>query len=115
MAGKAPEKENHPKLLGHMVYFTLKDRSEQSAQKLIDSCKKYLTGHAGTVFFAVGARAAEYQRPVNDQDFDVGLQVVFDSRESHDAYQVSERHVQFVEENKQNWERARVFDTDVTC
>jgi hypothetical protein len=105
----------HPKLLGHMVYFTLKDRSQKSVQTLIDGCKKHLTGHPGTVFFAVGSRNPDLARPVNDLEFDVGLQVVFDSKASHDAYQSSQRHVQFVEENQASWSKARVFDTDATC
>jgi len=51
---------------------------------------------------------------VNQTDFDVALQVVFESREAHDAYQVHSRHLQFIEENKANWERVRVFDADVS-
>ena len=100
-------------MLGHMVYFTLKDKSPEAVDKLIGDCKKYLSGHPGTVFFAAGRRVPDLQREVNDQEFDVGLQVVFESRAAHDAYQVHERHIQFIEQNKANWERARVFDTDL--
>jgi stress responsive alpha/beta barrel protein len=101
-------------MLGHMVYFTLKDRSPPAVEKLVAACRKYLTGHPGTVFFAAGTLVPDLTRPVNQQDFDVALQVVFDSREAHDAYQVAPRHVQFVEENKPNWERVRVFDSYVS-
>ena len=101
-------------MLGHMVYFTLKDRSPTAVDKLVAACRKYLTGHPGTVFFAAGTLVPDLTRPVNQQDFDVALQVVFDSREAHDAYQVAPRHVQFVEENKPNWERVRVFDAYVS-
>ena len=101
-------------MLGHMVYFTLKDRSPTAVDKLVAACRKYLTGHPGTAFFAAGTLVPDLTRPVNQQDFDVALQVVFDSREAHDAYQVAPRHVQFVEENKPNWERVRVFDAYVS-
>jgi Stress responsive A/B Barrel Domain len=103
------------KFLGHMVYFTLKDRSETAIQALIEACKKYLTGHPGTVLFAAGTLTPDLARPVNDREFDVALQVVFDSRASHDAYQIAPRHLQFIEENKPNWAKVRVFDADVSC
>jgi hypothetical protein len=101
-------------MLGHMVYFTLKDRSPAAVEKMVAACKKYLTGHPGTVFFAAGTLVPDLNRPVNQLDFDVALQVVFDSREAHDAYQQAPRHVQFIEENKPNWERVRVFDANVS-
>jgi hypothetical protein len=101
-------------MLGHMVYFTLRDRSDAAIEKVVEACRKYLTGHPGTTFFAVGRLVPDLKRPVNQLDFDVALQVVFDGREAHDAYQVHPRHVQFIEENKPNWERVRVFDAYVS-
>lgn len=103
------------KLLGHMVYFTLKDKSPAAVQALIDASHKYLSGHSGTLAFAVGTRTPDLTRPVNDQDFDVALQVIFDNRASHDAYQTAERHLKFIEEQKPNWAKVRVFDADVSC
>ncbi len=100
-------------MLAHNVYFTLKDRSEASKQALVTACKTYLTDHPGTVFFACGTLCEGLARPVNDLDFDVALHVVFDSRASHDAYQDAPRHLQFVEENKETWEKVRVFDSTV--
>ena len=52
---------------------------------------------------------------MNDREFDVALQVVFDCRASHDAYQTAPRHLQFIAENKPNWAKVRVFDADVSC
>ncbi len=100
-------------MLGHMVYFTLRDSSDEAVQQLIDSCKEHLTGHPGTVFFGVGKRVPDLVREVNDAEFHVGLQVIFESREAHDQYQVHPRHVQFIEGNRANWARARVFDADL--
>jgi hypothetical protein len=101
-------------MLGHMVYFTLKDRSDAAIQRLVEAGRKYLTRHPGTTFFAIGTLVPDLKRPVNQLDFDVALQVVFDSREAHDAYQVHPRHIQFIEENKPNWDRVRVFDAYVS-
>jgi stress responsive alpha/beta barrel protein len=101
-------------MLGHMVYFTLKDNSPAAVESMLAACRKYLTGHPGTTFFAVGTLVPDLTRPVNQTDFDVALQVVFESRAAHDAYQVAPRHVQFIEENKANWAKVRVFDANVS-
>jgi len=100
-------------LLAHNVYFSLNDNSDPAREKLIAACKKYLSGHPGTVFFAAGALAKDLDRPVNDRDFDVALHVVFDSKESHDRYQKESRHLKFIEENTANWKKVRVFDSYV--
>lgn len=100
-------------MLGHMVYFTLKDSSEEAMQRLIDSCKEHLSGHPGTVFFAAGTRTPDLTRDVNDKEFHVALQLVFESREAQDTYQVHERHEKFIETNRDNWEKVRVFDSDL--
>ena len=65
----------------HNVYFTLHDRSDAAAAKLIASCKKYLTSQPGIEFFAAGARAKALTRPVNDLDLDVSLHLVFTTAE----------------------------------
>jgi hypothetical protein len=99
--------------LAHNVYFTLNDATDAAKAKLIQACKKYLSGHPGTLFFACGTLAKDLARPVNDRDFDVGLHVIFESQAAHDAYQVAPRHEKFIEENKPNWKKVRVFDSVV--
>ena len=101
-------------MLAHMVYFTLKDRSPAAVQKMVDACQKYLPGHPGVIFFAAGTVVPDLTRSVNQTDFDVALQMVFDSREAHDVYQQAPRHLQFIEENKPSWDRVRVFDSYVS-
>ena len=95
----------------HDVFFTLNDNSDDAIQHLINACYKYLKDHDGVIFFAAGPRAKDYQRPVNVQDWDVALHVVFESKEQHDKYQVAETHLKFIEENKQNWKTVKVFDS----
>ena len=63
------------------------------------------------VFFAAGPRVEESTRPVNVQDWDVALHVVFDSKDLHDKYQDADDHHKFIDENKQNWKSVRVFDS----
>jgi len=98
-------------LLSHDVYFSLKDNSPEAKKKLVDACKKYLSGHEGEVFFSAGMRAEEFKREVNDQQFDVALQIVFKDIKAHDKYQDAQRHLDFIAENKSNWTKVRVFDS----
>jgi hypothetical protein len=100
-------------LLSHNVYFSLNNPSDAAREKLVAACRKYLSGHPGTVFFAAGVLAGELDRPVNDRDFDVALNVIFDSREAHDRYQKDARHLKFIEENTSSWKKVRVFDSYV--
>ena len=98
-------------MLVHNVYFSLKDSSPEAKKKLVDACKKYLATHPGTAFFAAGTLADDLKRPVNDQDFDVGLHLVFKNRAAHDKYQEAPLHKQFIEENRETWKKVRVFDS----
>ncbi len=97
--------------LAHMVYFKLKDASGANRAKLMAACKTYLSGHEGTVSFAVGSLASDMKREVNDLDFDVSLHLVFANKAAHDTYQDHPRHLKFIEENKENWAKVRVFDS----
>lgn len=98
--------------LAHHVFFTLKDRRDEAAERLVKACQTYLDKHPGLVDFAVGLREPEYNRPVN-ADFDVSLHVVFEDRAAHDVYQTAPRHLTFIEENKDNWAEVRVFDSNL--
>ena len=101
-------------MLAHNVYFTLEDDSDGAQDTLLASCRKYLSDHPGIVSFHVGQLAEGLERPVNDRQFHVALQILFDSRAAHDAYQDSPSHHEFIAENNSNWKQARVFDADLT-
>lgn len=98
-------------MLTHAVYFDLKQDDAASIQALIDACYEYLAPHDGIVYFSAGARHTDYQRDVNDLDFDVALTIVFEDTAAQDAYQVTEPHLQFIEEFNENWASVRVFDS----
>lgn len=100
--------------LAHNVFFTLKDSSDEARNKLIAAGKEYLSGHPGTVYFSIGNLNTELNREVNDMDFHVALHVIFEDKAAHDVYQVHQRHLDFIEANKSNWEKVRVFDSDVS-
>lgn len=99
--------------LAHAVFFTLNDESNAAIETLIEDCHTYLQDLPGIVYFLAGRVVSEHNREVNDKDFQVGLNVVFASKAYHDQYQISENHNIFVDRNKANWAKVRVFDTYV--
>ena len=99
--------------IAHMVCFELIDASESKIQELVAQVRQYLDDHPGLQFFAVGTLNQELTREVNVRDFHVSLHTVFANRQAHDVYQVSERHVEFIERNKGNWKSVRVFDSNL--
>jgi hypothetical protein len=99
--------------VAHCVYFALTDNSPAAVDKVVAACKKYLVDHPGELSCTIGTRGKEFARPVNDQDFDVSLQVVFENKAAHDQYAKAERHLKFIAENKENWKKVRVFDSYV--
>src|SRR5262245_35402187 len=98
-------------MIGHMVFFTLTDNSPAKVQALVAACDKYLSKHTGEVFYSAGPRAKEFNRDLNDQDFDVALHLVFKTKADHDKYQDAARHKQFIEENRAGWKKVRVVDS----
>jgi len=111
--GQAAQPDRGGKMVAHNVFFTLKDRSDAAKTKLVQACRTYLKGHPGEVFFAAGVLAQDLKRDVNVTDFDVSLHLVFKTKEDQDRYQTAPRHLKFIEENQQNWEKVRVFDSYV--
>jgi len=101
------------KQVAHIVFFTLKESTTETVQALIDACNRYLTDHDGVIYYSVGARGAEFNRPVNNQTYDVGLHVVFTDKAAYDVYQTAPRHLTFIAENKDSWEAVDIFDSYV--
>lgn len=99
--------------IAHMVYFQLKDNSPDKVKEFLAGCDKYLSDHPGTVYYSIGSLAKEFNRDVNDRDWDVALHLVFKTKADHDKYQDSPRHKQFVEQAKASMKKVRVFDAAV--
>jgi hypothetical protein len=95
----------------HIVFFTLKDKSAEKQSELVAACEKYLQPQPGVVFFSSGTRDTELQREVNDTEFEVSLVLLFEDAEAQARYQEDPTHHQFIEEQKDNWENVRVFDS----
>lgn len=107
-----PRRKKMPTPFAHIVFFTLKDQSPESRLAFAEECRKYLTGHPGTLYFSAAVQS-DNDREVNDREFDVALHLVFKDRESQDQYQVAPRHDEFIAANSDRWASVRVFDSNV--
>ena len=105
---------DQPFRFAHSVYFTLADRSSRTMNDFRAACVKYLSGHPGQIFFAVGLRALEMRRDVNDSSFDVAMEMIFDTFASYDAYRKEPRHEEFITVTAGMSTRRRVFDWYLT-
>jgi hypothetical protein len=110
-ATESASKSTAANQLAHIVFFTLAESNDVNRSKLVEACKKYLAKHEGVVYFGVGVRAPEYDREVNDRDYDVALHLVFATAKDQDVYQTHPQHLKFVEECKGLWKKVRVFDS----
>jgi hypothetical protein len=109
--GAAPSTKAGPQL-AHMVFFSLKERSEEGRKAFVALCDKYLSGHAGVAYFSVGTIAEDAIEPgVGVRDFDVALHLVFDDKEAKEKYLKSTRHDGFVAEIKSLVGHVRVYDS----
>jgi hypothetical protein len=110
--GAGPSSSKAGRQLAHMVFFTLKERSEDGRKAFVALCDKYLSGHPGVVYFSVGTIAEDAIEPgVGVRDFDVALHLVFDDKEAKEKYLKSTRHDGFVAEIKALVGQVRVYDS----
>jgi hypothetical protein len=97
-------------MFSHVVIFWTDPARPGGADELIAGARKYLAPIPGIAHFHIGKMARSH-RPVVDQSYQVGLNVVFESRKSQDDYQVHPLHVEFVEKVfKPNCQKVVVYD-----
>ena len=83
-------------MFSHVVIFWADPAQPKAVDELIAGAKKYLAPLPGIVHFHVGKMVPSH-RPVVDQSYQVALNVVFDSKQAQDNYQVHPLHLEFVE------------------
>jgi hypothetical protein len=94
----------------HIVIFWTDPTVPTAADELIAGANKYLKPIPGVLHFHVGKMAPSH-RPVVDQSYQVGLNVVFPDKKAQDDYQVHPLHIEFIEKVfKRVCKRAVVYD-----
>ncbi|HVV01866.1 MAG TPA: Dabb family protein [Verrucomicrobiae bacterium] len=84
-------------MFSHIVIFWTDPANPKSADELIEGANKFLKSIPGVLQFHVGKMASSH-RPVVDQSYQVGLNLVFPDKKTQDDYQTHPLHVRFVEE-----------------
>lgn len=97
-------------MFSHVVIFWTDPANPQAADTLIQGAERYLRPIPGIVLFHVG-RMVPSHRPVVDQTYQVALNVVFESKQAQDDYQVHPMHIDFVEKVfKPNCKKVVIYD-----
>lgn len=94
----------------HAVFFWMKpDAPAAHQEQLLADCHTLLAKVPGLTFFDAG-RPAMTPREVVDNSYHVGLITVFADKGGHDVYQTHPLHLEFIERNKANWDRVKIYD-----
>ena len=97
-------------MFSHVVIFWTKPENPNAAAELLAGAEKYLRPIPGVRSFHVG-KMVPSQRPVVDQSYQIALNLVFDTKQQQDDYQVHPLHLDFVEKVfKPCCARAVVYD-----
>jgi hypothetical protein len=104
--------DHHKQHFAHSTYFVLADPHDPATRKkFTDACVRYLSGYVGQLSFGVGNRARDQNRDVNDKNFDVSMDMVFEDYAAYEAYSNDPRHEEFVKEVGDLSSSRRVFDS----
>ena len=102
--------KQHILMFSHVVIFWTKPENPDSAAELLAGAEKYLRPIPGVRSFHIGSMAASH-RSVVDQTYQVALNLIFDTKQQQDVYQVHPLHLEFVEKVfKPCCARAVVYD-----
>jgi hypothetical protein len=97
-------------MFSHVVIFWTDPANPKSADELLDGANKFLRPIPGALHFHVGKMATSH-RPVVDQTYQVGLNIIFADKKTQDDYQVHPLHVEFIEKVfKRVCKRVAVYD-----
>jgi hypothetical protein len=83
-------------MFSHVVIFWTDTNNPNALKDLLEGAEKYLKPIPGIVHYHIG-RMVPSHRPVVDQSYQVGLNVMFDTKKAQDDYQVHPLHVEFLE------------------
>ena len=97
-------------MFSHVVIFWTDPAQPNAVEELIAGANKYLKDIPGVLHFHVG-KMSPSPRPVVDQSYQVGLNLIFPSKAAEQAYQVHPQHIEFVEKVfKRACKKAVIYD-----
>lgn len=85
---------NFPQNMFHSLYFSLVDKSPNSISNFTEICVRYLSSHPGILQFTTGG-LTDIKRDVSVRNFDVSVDIIYDSKLAYENYLKSEDHDAF--------------------
>ena len=85
-------------MLSHIVIFWTDPANPNSADELVAAANTLLKNIPGVLQFHAGKMVPSH-RPVVDQSYQVGLNMVFADKQAEHAYQSHPQHLEFVEKH----------------
>lgn len=101
---------NMPQSLFHSIYFSLVDKSAANIARFTALCVKYLSLHGGVLLFDTGG-LTDIKRDVSFRDFEVGMDIIWNSKQAYDDYLLSPEHAEFLSTTSGMIAKTYVFDT----
>ena len=95
----------------HNVFFWLKEKDNEEAQKALLAGIKTLEGIESIESVYIGTPAST-RRPVIDATYDFAEILIFADEAAHDVYQVHPLHTKFVEECAHLWSKVVIYDVE---
>jgi hypothetical protein len=97
-------------MFSHVVIFWTDPKNAKAADDLLAGANQYLKPIPGVRHFHVGKMVPSH-RSVVDQSYQVALNLVFNTKQEQDDYQVHPLHMEFIEKAfKPNCVKVVVYD-----
>lgn len=101
---------NLPQSLFHSLYFSLADKSAENISKFTGICVKFLSPHPGIQQFTAGG-LTDIKRDVSVRNFDVAVNIIYESKEAYEEYLKSQGHNDFFPASKGMITGTFIFDS----
>lgn len=96
----------------HSVYFYCKKVNPERLEEMRKAIMRDLASIKTVQTLYAGAPLG-MERDVVDNDYDLSLHAIFRDREALNDYLTDEDHLEFLKNFKKDWEKIRVFDTNL--
>ena len=105
-----PEKSELGSQFIHHVFFWLKDPSDKEVCMIFEKSLKELVTVETITDFHIGVPAPT-DREVIDTTYSYSVLSTFRNKEDQDIYQTHPKHLKFIEDCQELWEKVVVYDT----
>ncbi|MBK9391918.1 MAG: Dabb family protein [Bacteroidetes bacterium] len=105
-----PEKDKLGTLFIHHVFFWLKDPSNQEARARFEKAARELVTVETIVDHHIGVPAST-NRDVIDTSYTYSVLTTYKNKEDQDIYQTHPKHLKFIADCQELWEKVVVYDS----